>query len=87
MRALDQDPIRDTIRYKKADDKDPRCKMVLTFQPRARPTWKIWSEAANGLLSFLERYEYVESTFRLLDDRGAVLAVGELAELRRSAND
>ena len=49
--------------------------------------WKIWSEAANGLLSFLERYEYVEFTFRLLDDRGAVLAVVEFAELRRSANN
>ena len=85
MRA--QHPIRDTIRYKKADDKVPRYKTVLTLQPRAQPTWKIWSEAANGLLSFLERYEYVKLTFRLLDDRGAVLAVGELAELCRSAND
>ena len=61
--------------------------MVLTFQPRAQPTWKIWSEAANGLLSFFEKYEYVEFTFRLLDDRGAVLAVGDWADLRRSAKD
>ena len=87
MRALNQDPIRETVRYKKVYDMNSRCNMALTFQPRAAPTWKKWLEAANGLLSFLERYEYVEFTFWLLNDRGAVLAVGDLADLRRSAMD
>ena len=84
VRVRGQEPIHGDITYK-ADDEDPCNAIVLTVRPQAQLTWRSWYYAANGLLSFLERYEYVEFGYRLKNDEGGVLAVGELADLRSSA--
>ena len=51
----------------------------MTFLSRAQPTWGMWLVVANGLLVFMERFEYVEFAYKVRDDAGAVVAVGELA--------
>ena len=51
----------------------------LTFLCGAEPTWGMWFDVANALLVFLERYEYVESMYKVQNDEGVVVGVGELA--------
>ena len=78
MHALDQPIGHDTTC--EAEDAPLRATVILAVFSEAQPTWGIWFDVANGLLVFMERYEYVEFTYKVRKDEGVVVGVGELAD-------
>lgn len=63
-----------------AEDAGLGTLLTVTFPSRAQPTWRMWLDIANGLLVFMERFEYVEFAYKVRDGRGTVVGVGDLAD-------
>ena len=71
-------PIGHNLTY--LTEEAPPGKTVLNFRPEARSTWRMWYDVANGLLDFIESYEYVEFQYRVQNDEGFLIGSGEFAD-------